>query len=210
MTTQVELHATDRDVSDAIQCLQHAGERGHEQLSDEERRAVELLYRCYVDGALRAARRHARSDSDARDVVHDVFLRLPSLLRRYRPGDFGAWLSRIVMRAVQTSDRRRWREAPLQIDPRTDAEGCIETTSTYSAMQVVCSTLLERLPDSYRRVVQLRVFDGYSHDDVARLLGISVTASQVRFSRALKQLRDAADASSLCRELPLAFDAIGL
>lgn len=48
---------------------------------------------------------------------------------------------------------------------------------------------LHMLPDTQRQVFVLRVIEGHAHAEIALLLGISVGASEVRLSRAVKALR---------------------
>ena len=48
---------------------------------------------------------------------------------------------------------------------------------------------VEALPDSLRTVVVLKIVEGYSHQEIGELLGISRGASEVRLSRALERLR---------------------
>jgi RNA polymerase sigma-70 factor (ECF subfamily) len=148
------------------------------------------LYDRYAPSLYRVALRLSGSAADAEDVVHDVFVGLPEALRRYEEhGSLHAWLSRVTARTMlmrARSGRRRREEplddaagasSPLRADARADAS---------DAERAVCA-----LPDGLRAVFVLRQIEGYAHDEIAALLGISVGASRVRLARALDALRRA-------------------
>lgn len=123
---------------------------------------------------------------DAEDVVHDVFLSLPSGLASYQArGAFGAWLRRVVARVALT----RLRSA------RRRRETALDEVTAPAAVQPGADADLERaigcLPATLRSVLVLHAVEGFPHRDIADLLGISVIASRVRYSRAIAALRRA-------------------
>lgn len=153
--------------------------------------ALAVLYRAYASAVLRVARRYTVHAADADDVVHDVFLRLPHLLSRYHGGDLRRWLSCVAMRAAQNFRRHHWRECRMAEEPAQ-----VATTGAWSAIdgEEACSmtdlhAAVAALPDTYRTVLELRVYHDCSHASIARQLGITVAASEIRLCRAVKLLR---------------------
>jgi RNA polymerase sigma-70 factor (ECF subfamily) len=122
---------------------------------------------------------------DAEDVLHDVFVGLPEALGRYEErGNLTGWLKRVTARVAlgRLRSRERRREVPLELagsgsEPLADPDGI--------ALQVAVNQLPQRL----RVVIVLKEIEGYSHREVADLLGISVVASRVRTHRGLARLR---------------------
>jgi RNA polymerase sigma-70 factor, ECF subfamily len=118
-------------------------------------------------------------------VLHDVFVGLPDALRRYEErGNLTGWLKRVTARVAlgRVRSRKRRSEVPLELaraesEPLAHAEGM--------ALEVAVNRLHERL----REVIVLKEIEGYSHREVADLLGISVVASRVRTHRGLARLR---------------------
>lgn len=144
------------------------------------------LYARYAPVMMRVAYHLTGSRADAEDVLHDVFLTLPDALRRYEErGRLEGWLVRLTARAALTRGRRQRRAAETPIDNKaivgapTDAE------------HVDLQSALRALPSSLRAVVVLKEIEGYSHAEIAKILGISVGASEVRLCRAMKRLREA-------------------
>jgi RNA polymerase sigma factor (sigma-70 family) len=148
--------------------------------------AIGELY-AQIGGKLGAiAQRLTGSRQDAEDVVHDVFLGLPEALKHYdERGQFDAWLRRVTARVALTRvrNRQRLRERGIETD------GPHETTAVSLDDKLAVTTAVEALPDSLRTVIVLKMIEGYSHEEIAVLLGISPRASEQRLYRAVKALR---------------------
>lgn len=118
-------------------------------------------------------------------MLHDVFVGLPEALGRYEErGNLTGWLKRVTARVAlgRVRSRERRREVPLDLagsrsEQLADPDGI--------ALQVA----VNQLPHGLRVVIVLKAIEGYSHREVADLLGISVVASRVRVHRALARLR---------------------
>jgi RNA polymerase sigma-70 factor (ECF subfamily) len=148
--------------------------------------ALAALYARYAPVLMRVAYHLTGSRADAEDVLHDVFLALPDALRRYEErGRLESWLVRLTARAAITRGRRQRRAAETPIDNKaiTGAPSDIERVDIQSALRA--------LPASLRAVVVLKEIEGYSHAEIAKILGLSVGASEVRLCRAVKRLREA-------------------
>jgi RNA polymerase sigma-70 factor (ECF subfamily) len=146
------------------------------------------LYDHFAERMVRVAWRLTGSMEDAEDVVHDVFVGLPEALRRYREqGSIEAWLSQVTARAalmrIRESIRRR-ESSLVDLDhvastPRTDLAAEYRDVEQH----------IFALPEALRTVFVLREMEGFTHDEIAALVGISAGASRVRLSRALDALR---------------------
>ena len=55
--------------------------------------------------------------------------------------------------------------------------------------RVALATAVDTLPDGLRTVIVLKMIEGYSHDEIGALLGITARASEQRLHRAVKALR---------------------
>jgi RNA polymerase sigma-70 factor (ECF subfamily) len=147
---------------------------------------IAAMYARYAPVMMRVAYHLTGSRVDAEDVLHDVFLTLPAALRRYEErGRLEGWLVRLTARAALTRGRRRRRAAETPIDNKaiTGAPSDVERVDIESALRA--------LPAALRAVVVLKEIEGYSHAEIAQILGLSVGASEVRLCRAMKRLREA-------------------
>ena len=146
--------------------------------------ALGALYRDHADALLAVAYRLLWSREDAEDVVHDLFVGLPEALRRYEErGAVGAWLKRVAVRLALS--RLRARERSVELDEAHD----VATRADDAAARTDLAAAMQRLSPALRAVLVLKEIEGYTHEEIATMVGISKAASQVRLHRALNALR---------------------
>ncbi len=149
--------------------------------------AIDSLYDRYAAALLRLARYMSGSEADAEDIVHDVFVGLPKSIRTYREeGRMGAWLSRLVVNRAIDQRRATARRAALH---RIAAAQQIATAAPESEHDVDMDDAIATLAPAIRDVFVLRAIEGYSHADIAALLGIRTGTVHVRYFRAVRALR---------------------
>src|SRR5690349_21527475 len=97
-------------VERAISVLRARPAETQDALTSPEAEALAELYRMFSERLVAVARRIVGNQSDAEDVVHDVFVRLPVAITRYRDGRFVAWLMQVTTRTalmrLRTARRR--------------------------------------------------------------------------------------------------------
>jgi RNA polymerase sigma-70 factor (ECF subfamily) len=146
-----------------------------------DRDAFGALYKQYarvVHGVLLA---HAPYQ-DAEDLMQDVFMRALRELPALRdPGAFGGWLCSIARRAAadRTRAARRFlfRLPERSGGPRPDGE----------AFAIL--DLLQRLPESYRETLSLRLVEGLTGPEIAAQTGLTPESVRVNLCRGMKMLR---------------------
>lgn len=149
--------------------------------------ALGELYNAFAEDVFRVAHRVLGSAPDAEDITQEVFLSMSVALRSYNHSSsygFGRWLKRITARfAVARANRVDVaREVPLDSfrAPAARPDRTIE--------RLALARALDTLTPALRTAFLLKVVDGYSHQEISAMLGISVGASQVRLHRARGQL----------------------
>ncbi|MFQ5891036.1 MAG: RNA polymerase sigma factor [Gemmatimonadota bacterium] len=153
-----------------------------------DREALSRLYRQYGDTVYRVAYRLTESSADAQDVTQDVFIALPEAIGSVRsPQSFEQWLKTVAVRTalMKLRWRRRRREVQLstvgQLAAHPLFRGGIDRLSLERAMG--------QLPENLRSVFVLKEIEGFSHREIAEILGISQRASESRLHRAREKLR---------------------
>jgi RNA polymerase sigma-70 factor (ECF subfamily) len=159
-----------------------------EQLRDGLPAAYGALYQQYGADLLKLAYRILGSRADAEDVLHDLFVGLPELLRQYEErGQLAAWLRAVTARhALMKLRRERRRDRSLEARAATLEE---RAPAHEPWDHVDLSRAIDALPEALRTVFVLKQLEGYSHAEIADLLSISSGASRVRHLRALRRLR---------------------
>ena len=152
--------------------------------------ALTELYYTHAGALFTLAYRLTKSREEAEDIVHDLFVGLPEALRKYEErGSAGAWLKRIAARLALTRLRTLKRFPEIDVQQLTDT---FTTSSEQISIEGIgLAQAIDSLPEPLRRVFLLKEVEGFSHAEIAGLLGISVSASQVRFHRAVRALRRA-------------------
>jgi len=145
-----------------------------------EHAALNALFRRHSTAAYTLALRLCGDADRANDIVQDAFLKAFDNLHNYREDAlFSTWLKRIV--ANMTIDHARREHRYVQEGPDWDQRAGVEPDS---AAQHDALGLLARLAETPRTVLVLHEFEGYSHQEIAALLGHTEGWSRTVLARA--------------------------
>lgn len=151
-------------------------------------RGQKELYLRYA-GALTAVASRYLADSDmVKDVLQDAFIRIYERFGSFRyrgEGSLRAWMSRVVANGALQALRKNGRLLP--VDELPDAMPDEEPDVDSVPMEVL-QDMISRLPDGYRTVFNLFVFEQLKHKEIAALLGIKENSSASQYLRAKAQL----------------------
>lgn len=154
------------------------------------RRSQELLYQQFYGYAMGLCLRYARSREEAKEILNDGFFKIFTKLETFdRSRPFKTWLGRVMINTALDQYRR---EAKHQVFDDIRAAETMAAHDDDAIGQMAYEELLDmiqRLPPAYRTVFSLAVLDGYTHEDIAQELEISVGASKSNLSRAREKLR---------------------
>lgn len=165
--------------------------------------AFEQLVRSHSARLLVTARRFARNEDDARDILQEAFLSAFKAIGAFNGrSKLSTWLHRIVVNAALMRARSRRRRPEESIDdllPRFAEDGHFAADSqprdlpTERFEQRETRQLVRRcidaLPETYREVLLLRDIEELNTEEVADLLETTSTAVKVRLHRARQALR---------------------
>ena len=155
-------------------------------------RAFERLYRTHA-GRVHALARRMLSPDEAAEATQDVFVRAWQKIGQFR-GDaaFGTWLHRL---AVNVFLARR-QVLKLARERHVDDETALETVPARVAgtdTSIDFEAALERLPPGARQVFVLHDVEGYKHEEIAELLGVTTGTTKAQLHRARMILREHLD-----------------
>jgi len=151
--------------------------------------AFGVLYCAHAPAVLALCRRMLGNDQDARDALQDVFVRAWEKLGSYR-GDsvLRTWLHRLGVNVILERLRSARREALRFADDADDVAPAGPTPAQRSDDALDLAAALERLPHGSRMVLVLHDLDGYSHEEIAAMLGIAPGTSRAQLWRARRHL----------------------
>lgn len=153
-------------------------------------RGLDDIYHRHAAGLLRIATRLLASRHDAEDVVHDVFVAIVGAVSKLRDdANVSAWLRTLTINRCIDRQRSAARRERLSIHVDPPSAPSSESSDTIESDRV--EQAVAALPMALRTVFVLRAVEGHSHTEIARLLGIRVGTSEVRYHRAVRALRAA-------------------
>lgn len=161
-----------------------------------DRKAQYQLYRQCFPVLMAVCLRYRRDAGEAAAALNDGFLKILQNLHRYS-GDapFEAWIRRVQINTLIDQFRReaKWRDS-IVLSEKMEQEAGVggvdwnEADRRFDSEQL--EGLLQRLPPVSRQVFNLFALDGFSHAEIAALLGMSEGTSKWHVSFARSQLRN--------------------
>ena len=151
--------------------------------------ALERVYRAYEGLVYSLARRICRTEEDAEDVLQETFLEVCRSIRGFRgagPGSLTAWVKRIAAsKALMRIRRQKYRDADELPEDGPAAAGRAPDVG----LQLDLEAALARLPETSKAVVWMHDVEGYTHEDIAEMMGKTVSFSKSQLARAHARLR---------------------
>lgn len=158
-----------------------------EAVKSGDRRAMRRLYERYKGYAMSIGLRYIPDSDDAEDVVQDSFIKILTSIQQFRyqgEGSLTAWIGKIVANKAFDFVRKHERVSfTATIPDITDEEPEVERIP-----QDVLTQMIARLPAGYRLVLNLYVFEHYSHSEIAQRLGIKENSSSSQLTRARQMM----------------------
>jgi RNA polymerase sigma factor (sigma-70 family) len=159
--------------------------------------ALESVYRAYEHTVYSVARRICRAPEDAEDVMQETFLEICKSIPNFRgtgSGSLAGWVKRIAAsKALMKIRREKYRDTDeLHEDTAPSKKG------TDVALRMDLDAAIQRLSDTARAVVWLHDVEGYTHEDIAELMGKTVSFSKSQLSRAHARLRGWLGEEAVC------------
>ncbi len=153
------------------------------------------LYKLYARAMFNTSLRILGQNGEAEEAMQEAFLKAFAKLDEFGGQvEFGAWLKRIVVN--QSLDVLRARKSRVGFLEELDGQEMAsddEQDPPWDDEQEMVGRLkaaLPLLPEGYRAVLSLYLFEGYDHQEIAQILGVEASASRSQLSRAKKKLAE--------------------
>ena len=161
-----------------------------ERCREGRRDAQFELYRLYSRAMYNTALRMVRHPHDAEDLLQSIFIEVFGKLDSFRyESSIGAWMKRITINKCINFLKSR-RLALSELTPMNDRAEDLppEPEPPYTVERI--NRAISELPDGYRVVFSLYAVEGYDHEEIAQILGVTEATSKSQYSRAKAKLRD--------------------
>lgn len=155
-----------------------------------DRISQKKLYEHFYGYTMSIALRYAADETEAQEIVNDAFFKILTQIHSYESSyPFKVWLRRILVNTCIDSFRKR---------TRIPQHMCLEELIYEPVDEAIVSQLISdeedvlpillKLPPAYRIVFNLYIMEGYQHNEIAEMLGISVSTSRSNLVRAKEKL----------------------
>jgi len=161
---------------------------------EHDRQSQELLYKELYGFAMKICLRYADNRNEATEVLNDGFFKAFTNIEKYdKSRPFLAWLSKIMYNAsidnyrtrIKWSDSYRTQFVELEKSEFKTNEPVVEHKLDYEDLLA----MVQRLSPAYRIVFNLYAVDGYSHEEIAEMTGISASTSRSNLYKARMKLQ---------------------
>jgi len=147
-----------------------------------------LLFEKYAGKMMSLCLRFSNHQQQAQDILQEGFIKVFEYIHQYKSeGSFEGWMRRVFI-SIATRQVSKRKIHFIDIDNADDA-----TTINPSILSKISENeiheLIRKLPDGYRLVFNLNIIEGYSHDEIATMLGIKATTSRTQLLKARKMLQ---------------------
>ncbi|MCH8865722.1 MAG: RNA polymerase sigma factor [Proteobacteria bacterium] len=164
-------------------------------------RAHEIIYRAFATPVYSLCLRFTRVPAHAEDLVQETFIEIMRSVAKFRgEAALGSWIRRIAVSKALMFLRSAWTSRSQSLaddwDDVTPGNAASHGISSHPDEAIDLDAALAKLPSVSRTVVWLHDVEGFTHKEIAKLMGRSESFSKSQLSRAYRRLRPFLAASS--------------
>jgi RNA polymerase sigma-70 factor (ECF subfamily) len=155
--------------------------------------AFERLYRMHANRVYSLCARMSGSRTKGEELTQDVFVRTWEKLPQFRgESAFSTWLHRLAVNVVLNARKVDGKHNARMDDGGADIEGWDQSAAApLHTERMDLDDAIGRLPPGARRIFVLHDVEGYKHDEIAEIFGITAGGSKAQLHRARLLLREA-------------------
>lgn len=161
-----------------------------------ERESQKKIYNSFYGYAMAICDCYANNEDDAVEILNDGFLKIFKEIHRYKPAytneinSFKGWLRKImVCTAIDHFRKNKKHRLVGELDIATVQTSVQEENGLDKLSYDEIIRFIQNLSPGYRIVLNLFIVEGFSHEEIADQLGISIGTSKSNLAKARKQLQ---------------------
>ncbi len=162
-----------------------------EKLKQKDVLACKQLYLQYADAMYNVCLRILQHQAEAEDALQEAFIKVFNNIQQYRnESSIGSWIKQIVTNTCLNVLKKRkilFNELDDNVElSETESENNNETNFSIDDIKKA----IEELPQGYRVVFNLYMFEDYSHRQIADMLEISESTAKTQLFKAKRKLKE--------------------
>lgn len=154
-----------------------------------DRGSQKMLYEEFYGYSMSICLRYADNRDEAAAVLNDGFMKIFTSIKQFdltKP--LKPWLRKVMVNTAINHYRQKQRELKPEEMESAQYESEAESIMSGISYQEIIG-MLHKLPPAYRTVFNLYVIEGYKHEEIAEMLGITVGTSKSNLFKAKESLR---------------------
>ncbi|MDL2221000.1 sigma-70 family RNA polymerase sigma factor [Parabacteroides sp. OttesenSCG-928-N08] len=153
--------------------------------------ARKQIYEKYAPSMMSLCVRYVNDKETARDLMQDGFVKIFTKIHTYTgEGAFGGWIRRIfVTTALEYLRSKEVMTMYMSIDNVSNLMVAVDNSIMEQLSANDLMDCIGKLPPGYRTVFNMYAIEGYSHKEIAQMLGINESTSRTQFIRARYSLQ---------------------
>jgi RNA polymerase sigma-70 factor (ECF subfamily) len=161
-----------------------------------DNKCKEVMYKSFYGYLMAVILRYVNDRNDSEELVNDTFIKIFKALGQFNHSQnkednqkaFKAWISKVASRTA--IDFLRTKKRLLSTDDISETQEPFNEVNIITALNVKdILKLLDALPETHKLIFNLFEIEGFSHDEISKLLNIPESASRVYLTRAKHKLR---------------------
>lgn len=149
------------------------------------------LYSKYAPALMGICLRYARNEEDAKDILHDSFVKILTNLDKVdENGSYEGWMRTIVVNTAINAYRAKIKTGtPVDLDEVQEMVEDVRIVQNDFLSQEILLRFISELPDGYRTVFNLFEIDGYSHLEISEMTRSSYSTVRSQLFKAKRALK---------------------
>ena len=150
----------------------------------------QMLFIAYAGKMMTVCLRYAKDKMEAEDILQDGFIRVFQYIHQFKfEGSFEGWLRRIIVNTALKNVSKK-KIVFVEINDYSEHNGSLPpyAYSNLGADEIL--KLISRLPEGYRLVFNLHIIEGFTHEEIAKILKIQPATSRSQLVKARKMLQN--------------------
>lgn len=146
------------------------------------------LYELYYKAMFNTAIRIVKDGMIAEELMQDGFMTAFTKMDKWhQKSSFGAWLKRVVINeCLDYLAKKKLDTVSMEEMQISDTEDEILDEPDYDVAEI--KKAMSHLPDGYRAILSLYLFEGYDHEEISEIMKITSSTSRSQYLRAKKKL----------------------
>jgi RNA polymerase sigma-70 factor (ECF subfamily) len=154
------------------------------------RESQRLLYQHYYGYAMSICIRYCRSLDESKEIVNDGFMKVFKKIEQHETeSSFKSWLRRIMINSAIDHYRKEAKHQNHQDVDRINDFRVNNNDGLHDIAYAELIGMIQQLSPAYRAVFNLHVIDGFTHEEIAKILSISEGTSKSNLLKARERLK---------------------